>query len=200
MASLLSPELKTFVAQRYIAAGVQPKELVAELKRDFGIDRTAAQLRQFISRSGLAERKREVDAKTCALVSSAQATIIAKQRAALPAANLERWAEQAVSVADAAFEAASRSGRVRDLASATSAASTAIRMYHTCAGLTPGTSGREETGYEWAVRMSKIKPVPIVDVEAKPVAPVAPASSSSPAPSGVAPFATEPAEAVPGYV
>jgi hypothetical protein len=149
-APLLPPELKTFVAQRYLAAGRTPSELVVELKADFGVAITSAQLRQFLSRSGLSARKAEVDKKTCSLVSAAAASRIAKTRAADPVAQLEKWGDRAVAAADAAFAAAEQSGRPRDLASAISAAATAVRMYQACRGLDAAPRGPSTFNYSFA--------------------------------------------------
>src|SRR5437868_2418605 len=92
---LFPAEIREFVAQKYLA-DVPPRELVAELRDRFNREVSAAQLRQFLSRSGLTERKRQVDRKTCALVSSASANGIARTKAAEPKQILERWAEKAV--------------------------------------------------------------------------------------------------------
>src|SRR4051812_45799468 len=97
---LLSPELATYVAERFVSGDVPARELVIELKSKFGADVKPEALRQFISRRGLARRKREVDKKVCTLVSAATGTAIAKAKAAGPAQHLERWATKTVTLSD----------------------------------------------------------------------------------------------------
>jgi hypothetical protein len=137
---LMTPALKAFAAERYLA-DVPPRDLVQELKAKFGVDVKPAALRQWLTRSGLGVRRRALDTKTCALVSSAKLEALAKTKAAAPRLHLARWAETTVTVADKALEMAAESTKPRDLASATSAASAAIRLFRLCAGLDGPESG-----------------------------------------------------------
>ena len=137
---LLTAEHRTFVAEKYLA-DTPPRELVEELKSKFGIVVQPSQLRQFISRSGLAKRKQVVDRKVVGLVSDAKVTAIAKARAALPGAHMAAWAEQTISVTDKAFSMAASSSKPRELASAVSAANTSVRLYRLMVGIDGPESG-----------------------------------------------------------
>jgi hypothetical protein len=137
---LLTPALKAYAAERYLA-DVPPRELVLELKAKFGVDVRPSALRQWLTRSGLGVRRRQIDARTCTLVSSARVEALAKTKAAAPRIHLARWAEATVTLADKALEMASESTKPRDLASSTSAASAAIRLFRLCAGIDGPESG-----------------------------------------------------------
>lgn len=162
-APLFSPEVKTFIARKYLAGDQAPRDIVVDLKKDFGMDVTSAQLRQFLSRSGLSARKREVDQKTCAIVSSAGATAIAKERAETGVKHLERWAQQAIAAADKAFAAAVESGKIRDLAAAVAAASAAVRLFHTCSGIEPAAKPAQTFNYSFSTIV--VPPAPEVVAE-----------------------------------
>ena len=136
----LSAEHRTYLIEKYLA-GVSAFELAPELLRKFGVSVTAGQLRQFVSRSGLAARKQEVDAKVVGLVSNAKVNALAKARAALPAAHMADWAEKSVTVTAKAFHMCEEASRPRELASAVSAANTAVRMYRLLAGIDGTESG-----------------------------------------------------------
>ena len=138
---LLPVEIQAYCADRYLAGNVPPRELVEELKQKFGISVTTAQLRQWLTRSGLGARKKDLDAKTCKLVSSAKITSLAKAKAKKPAEQIEEWTEKVVVVADKALDMAVQSTKTRDLAAATSAASSAIRLFRAMQGLDSAGSG-----------------------------------------------------------
>jgi hypothetical protein len=131
---LLTPALKQYAIARYLAS-VPPRDLVTEIKSKFGVDVKVGPLRQWLTRSGLAARKRQVEARVCALVSSAGVETIAKASAAAPRSHLARWAASTVTIADKALVMAGEATKPRDLASSTAAASSAIKLFRICAGI-----------------------------------------------------------------
>ena len=134
-APILSPELKAYATERYLAGNVPPRELVTELSEKFGVTVRNSALRQWLTRSGLGKRKAALDRETCAIVSSAKVTAIAKTRAEEPRKLIERWASKTVTAADRAFDMVGAATRPRDLASAASAANTSIRLYRLLVGI-----------------------------------------------------------------
>ena len=68
-------------------------------------------------------------------MSEAAIAEIAKSRAAKPEELLQEWARQLIAVTQKSLDVAAKSERVRDIASATSAAATAIRTFRNCSGL-----------------------------------------------------------------
>lgn len=138
--SPLSPELKAYVAQRYLA-DTPPRDLVVELQTNFGVDIRPSALRQMITRSGLAKRRVELEKKTCALVSSSTVDRLARARAAEPKAVLSGWADRSAAAADKAFDFVDAATRPRDLASAAAAAAASVKMFRLCLGLDVPDSG-----------------------------------------------------------
>ena len=131
---LLPAELKTYVAERYLA-DARPREIVAELSSKFGVTVTSAQLRQWLTRSGAGAKRKEVERKASAFVSDARLNAIAKTRAASPAEQLGRWTSRAVKGAEKAFDLVDSATRPRDLASAASAAKNLVTLYRLTSGL-----------------------------------------------------------------
>jgi hypothetical protein len=139
---VLSVEHQQYVAERYIAGDIPPRELVAELKEKFGVLVKPSALRQWITRSGLAKRKAEVERKTCALASSARTTALAKARAGDPSKHIQEWAERTIGVTQRAFAMAEAAAKPRELASAVSALNTSTRLYRLLVGIDgPGSGG-----------------------------------------------------------
>ena len=136
---LLSPELKAYVAQRYLA-DTPPRELAVELKQKFGVSLPSPVLRQWCTRNGLGKRKKELDARTCALVSSATVSKLATAKASDPRKHLERWATRTVGITDKAFDLAESSWKPRDFSSAVGSLANAIKTYRICAGIDTGPS------------------------------------------------------------
>ncbi len=131
---LLKPEHRAYVVERYLA-NTPPRELAAELAEKFGVVVPSSKLRQMLTRSGVGKRRKEIDAKTCAIVSSAAVNRIAQARAAEPQKHLEAWADRTVGITDRALTMAESASKPRDLASAVNAASTSIRTFRACMGL-----------------------------------------------------------------
>jgi hypothetical protein len=132
---LLLPEHRELVNQLYLQRDFSPQEICDELKQKFGVSLRSAQLRQIISRSGLAEKRRQLNREVTSIVSAAAITELAKSRAAGPEELMRQWAEAFAGIVQKSLEAASGAERPRDLASATSAAATAIRVFRNCSGL-----------------------------------------------------------------
>jgi hypothetical protein len=137
---LLPPPLKSYVSERYLA-DARPAEIARELNEKFGHTITPAQLRQTISRSGLPARKQQLDAKVCGLVSSAKVTALAKVQAAAPAAEMAKIAERTLGLANKAVAMAEEATRPRELASATAALGTTIKLYRLMVGIDGAGSG-----------------------------------------------------------
>jgi hypothetical protein len=132
---LLLPEHRELMNQLYLQRDFFPQEICDELKPKFGVSLRSAQLRQIISRSGLAEKRRQLNREVTSIVSAAAITELAKSRAAGPEELMRQWAEALAGIVQKSPEAASGAERARDLASATSAAATAIRVFRNCSGL-----------------------------------------------------------------
>lgn len=157
---LLSPALKAYVAQRYLA-DTPPRELATELREKFGVSLSSAVLRQWCTRNGLGKRKKELDAKTCAIVSSAAISKLATAKAADPRKHLERWADRSISITDKAFDLAEASIKPRDFSSAVGAMSTAIKTFRICSGIDkPG-----DPRVTWNFNLADYRPTKICDVE-----------------------------------
>ena len=132
---LLNSAMKAYIAERYVSFDVAPRDLVVELKKKFGLSIRPSALRQHLTRTGLGIRRKQVDAKVSTLVSSASVSQIAKMKSSEPRAQLAKWVSSTVTIADKAIDMALASTRPRDLASSTSAASSAIKLFRMCAGL-----------------------------------------------------------------
>jgi hypothetical protein len=129
------PEIREYAVRCYVERGMSPTEVVEEIAGKFNVRYRPAQMRQFLSRGGYAEQRRAVDRQVTKIMSEAAIAEIAKTRAAKPEELLQEWARQLIAVTQKSLEAAAKSERVRDIASATSAAATAIRTFRNCSGL-----------------------------------------------------------------
>ena len=74
------PEHREYVKIRYLN-GVPPRELVHELDSKYSVKLTSAQLRQWLSRSGITADRAKIDYKAQSMVSDAGIATIAKARA-----------------------------------------------------------------------------------------------------------------------
>jgi len=135
MSRLMRPEIREYAVQCYVDRGFSPTEVADEIASKFNVRYRPAQLRQFFSRAGFSGKRREVDRQVTRILSDATIAEIAKSRAAKPEELMRDWAQQLVAVTQKSLDAAARSERVRDIASATSAAATAIRTFRNCAGI-----------------------------------------------------------------
>ena len=147
MPSLMRPEVREYAVQCYVERGFSPTEVADEIAGKFNVRYRPAQLRQFFSRAGFSGKRREVDRQVTRILSDVAITEIAKSRAAKPEELMRDWAQQLVAVTQKSLDAAAKSQRVRDIASATSAAATAIRTFRNCAGLDDAVSARAPTVY-----------------------------------------------------
>jgi len=127
--------MKAYIAERYVSFDVAPRDLVVELKQKFGLSIRPSALRQHLTRTGLGIRRKQVDAKVSTLVSSASVSQIARVKSSEPRAQLAKWVNSTVTIADKAIDMALASTKPRDLASATSAATSAIKLFRICAGI-----------------------------------------------------------------
>ena len=135
MSRLMPPEIREYAVQCYLNRGFSPTEVADEVAKKFRVRYRPAQLRQFLSRGGYSAKRREVDRQVTQILSEAAVAEMAKARSAKPEELLQDWARQLATVTQRSLEAAAKSERVRDLASATAAAATAIRTFRNCAGL-----------------------------------------------------------------
>lgn len=135
VARLMRPEVREYAVQCYVDRGFSPTEVSDEIASRFNVRYRPAQLRQFFSRAGFSGKRREIDRQVTRILSDAAIAEIAKSRAAKPEELMREWAQQLVAVTQKSLDAAAKSERVRDIASATSAAATAIRTFRNCAGL-----------------------------------------------------------------
>jgi negative regulator of replication initiation len=135
MSRLMNPEIREYAVRCYVERGMSPTEVVEEIAGKFNVRYRPTQMRQFLSRGGYAEQRRAVDRQVTKIISEAAIAEIAKSRAAKPEELLQEWARQLIAVTQKSLDAAAKSERVRDIASATSAAATAIRTFRNCAGL-----------------------------------------------------------------
>ena len=138
MSRLMRPEIREYAVQCYVDRGFSPTEVSDEIASEFNVRYRPAQLRQFFSRGGFSGKRREVDRQVTRLLSEAAIAEIAKSRAAKPEELMREWAQQLVAVTQKSLDAAAKSERVRDIASATSAAATAIRTFRNCTGIDSG--------------------------------------------------------------
>jgi hypothetical protein len=146
---LLFAEHRSFVVERYLA-DVPPRELVDELAEKFGVVVKPSALRQWITRSGLAKRRAELDRKTCSLVSRAKVNALAKTKASEPVKHIENWALRTVGVTERAIEMAEGATKPRELASAVAAMSTGIRLYRLLVGIDgPGSGGPKAANFNF---------------------------------------------------
>ena len=138
MPRLMSPEVREYAVRCYVDRSFSPIEVTDEIAKKFNVQYRPAQVRQFLSRGGYAAKRKAVDQQVSKMISEAAIVEIAKARAAKPEELLQDWARQLIAVTQKSLDAATRSERVRDIASATSAAATAIRTFRSCAGLESG--------------------------------------------------------------
>ncbi len=136
--NLLRPEHRAFAEQLYVVQGFPPRDVATELRERFNVQVRPAQLRQFFSRSGLSQKKAEVDRQVYGAVAATPAAAIAATRAAGPQEQLQIWTKALAGIADKALEMAKTSNRPRDLSAAAAAMTNAIRMFRSCAGLEEG--------------------------------------------------------------
>lgn len=131
----MTPEIREYAIRCYVERSMSPSELVDEIASKFNVRYRSTQLRQFLSRGGYAAQRRAVDRQVTKIISEAAIAEIAKSRAAKPEELLQEWARQLIAVTQKSLDAAAKSERVRDMASATSAAATAIRTFRNCTGI-----------------------------------------------------------------
>lgn len=134
----MRPEIREYAVQCYVERGFSPTEVSDEIATKFNVRYRPAQLRQFFSRGGFSGKRREVDRQVTRILSDAAIAEIAKSRATKPEELMREWAQQLVAVTQKSLDAAAKSERVRDIASATSAAATAIRTFRNCSGIDSG--------------------------------------------------------------
>jgi len=127
--------MREFAVHCYVERGFSPTEVANELATKFNVQYRPAQVRQFLSRGGYAAKRRAVEQQVTKVMSEALIAEIAKARASKPEELMQEWAQQLVAVTQKSLDAAAKSERVRDIASATSAAATAIRTFRNCAGI-----------------------------------------------------------------
>ena len=151
MSRLMNPEIREYAVRCYVERGMSPTEVVEEIAGKFNVRYRPTQMRQFLSRGGYSAQRRAVDRQVTKIISEAAIAEIAKSRAAKPEELLQEWARQLIAVTQKSLDAAAKSERVRDIASATSAAATAIRTFRNCSGLDapPATKGVAYT-YDFA--------------------------------------------------
>lgn len=135
MPRLMTPEIREYAVRCYVERSMSPTELVDEIASKFNVRYRPTQLRQFLSRGGYAAQRRAVDRQVTKIISEAAIAEIAKSRAAKPEELLQEWARQLIAVTQKSLDAAAKSERVRDMASATAAAATAIRTFRNCTGI-----------------------------------------------------------------
>ncbi len=135
MPRLMNPEIREYAVRCYVERSMSPTEVVEEIAGKFNVRYRPTQMRQFLSRGGYAAQRRSVDRQVTKIISEAAIAEIAKSRAAKPEELLQEWARQLIAVTQKSLDAAAKSERVRDIASATSAAATAIRTFRNCSGL-----------------------------------------------------------------
>lgn len=174
--SLFPAEIRELISQLYLSDSA-PRDIVVQLRERFGREVTAAQLRQFISRSGLSERRRQLDRKVCSLVSSAKVEAIAKVKSAEPQKVMAEWTTKVTELADKTLNSALSAERPRDLASLTSAMNTSIRVYRLLVDIdSPGSPGSPKISFNYNfsnVAMPRAgTPVPVTPVTSEAGAPV----------------------------
>lgn len=155
--TLLPTPVATYAAERYVSGQATPRELVEELESKFAVTVTPAQLRQWLSRRGLCERKKQFDAEVSTVMSSSTTRALAKAASSEPAAKLAEWANRTATVADKALNMADRSTKPRDLASAVAAASAAIRTFRVCSGIEDSLASRVTFNYNFATTLVPAK-------------------------------------------
>ena len=134
MTKLLPPELRTHVENAYLTRDLDCREIVDELTREFKVQLTSAQIRQWVSRRGLAAKRRELNRQVHDRINESAIASLAAIKSAKPEELFEEWSRKLVGLAEKSLDTTTKSERVRDLASAMSAVSTAIKLYRNVTG------------------------------------------------------------------
>ena len=134
MTKLLPPELRAHVENAYLTRDLDCREIVDELAREFKVQLTSAQIRQWVSRRGLAAKRRELNRQVHERINESAIASLAAIKSAKPEELFEEWSRKLVGLAEKSLDTATKSERVRDLASAMSAVSTAIKLYRNVTG------------------------------------------------------------------
>ena len=136
---LQKPEIKAIVGTLYLQGGA-PREILQVLESDHGLVVTSDTLRQHLVRTGLTQKRKQIDASLNVALAPEKIAITRQEKAQ---EHLDRWSNLAVSVVEKAMAAAGNAERLRDLSVATNTAAQAVRLFQMTSGAigSPGHSG-----------------------------------------------------------